>query len=121
MHSRKWVLLFILLLVSLSVAAQQRQISYIDNDGNWYHVYDTDGKKITTQLDHHPRQELQGYLHSRSEIKSGVSFILSLGMSETPLNKGEARRRVLPYPLPRLPLLHSPGHSLQAALRGITL
>ena len=64
----KKVLLFILLLVSLSAAAQQQQISYIDNDGRWYHVYDTDGKKITTQLDHHPRQELQGHLHSRSEL-----------------------------------------------------
>lgn len=44
----KKVLLFILLIVSLSVAAQQRLISYIDNAGSWYHVYDTDGKKITT-------------------------------------------------------------------------
>ena len=114
-------LLFFMLFVSICAHAQQRQISYIDNDGRWYHVYDTDGKKITTQLDHHPRQELQGYLHSRSAIKSGVSTILSLGISETPLNKGEARWQVLPYPLPRLPLLHSFGHSLQAALRGITL
>ena len=28
--------------------AQQRQISYVKNDGSWYHVYDTNGKKITT-------------------------------------------------------------------------
>ena len=54
-----------------------------------------------------------------STVFAVVSTILSLGMSETPLNKGEARRLVLPYPLPRLPLLH--GYSLQAALRGITL
>ena len=59
----------IMLLVSLCAYAQQQQISYIDNDGRWYHVYDTDGKKITTQLDRYPRQELQGHLHSRSEIK----------------------------------------------------
>ena len=44
----KKVLLFILLLVSLSAAAQQRQIAYVKNDGSWYHVYDTNGKKITT-------------------------------------------------------------------------
>ena len=56
-----------------------------------------------------------------STVFAVVSTILSLGMSEMPLNKGEARRRALPYPLPRLPLLHSLGHSLQAALRGITL
>ena len=56
----KKVLLFILLLVSLSATAQQRQISYIDNDGNWYHVYDTDGKKITT-LSKHSVGELVGW------------------------------------------------------------
>ena len=64
----KNVLLIILLFIGLSAAAQQRQISYIDNDSRWYHVYDTNGKKIATQLDHHPRQELQGHLHSRSEL-----------------------------------------------------
>ena len=31
-----------------SANAQQRQISYVDNAGSWYHVYDTNGKKITT-------------------------------------------------------------------------
>lgn len=66
-------LLFFMLFVSICAHAQQRQISYIDNDGRWYHVYDTDGKKITTQLDHHPRQELQGHLHSRSEISENVT------------------------------------------------
>ena len=42
------VLLGILLIMSLSAYAQQRQTSYIDNAGSWYHVYDTNGKKITT-------------------------------------------------------------------------
>ena len=42
------VLLSIILIMSLSANAQQRQISYIDNAGSWYHVYDTNGKKITT-------------------------------------------------------------------------
>ena len=32
-------LLFFMLLVSICAHAQQRQISYIDNDGRWYHVY----------------------------------------------------------------------------------
>ena len=37
-----------MLLVSFSVSAQQRQISYVETSGSWYHVYDTNGKKITT-------------------------------------------------------------------------
>jgi len=45
-NGMKLVLLSILLIMSLSAAAQ-RQISYIDNAGCWYHVYDTNGKKIT--------------------------------------------------------------------------
>lgn len=44
---RTYLLLF-LLLVGINVNAQQRQISYVKNDGSWYHVYDTNGKKITT-------------------------------------------------------------------------
>ena len=44
---RNYLLLF-LLLFSINAFAQQRQISYIDNAGSWYHVYDTNGKKITT-------------------------------------------------------------------------
>ena len=69
----KKVLLFILLLVSLSAAAQQRQISYIDNDGNWYHVYDTDGKKITT-LSKHSVGELVGWSAEIIVTKSGVWY-----------------------------------------------
>jgi len=42
------VIVFVLLLMSISAFAQQRQISYINNAGSWYHVYDTNGKKITT-------------------------------------------------------------------------
>ena len=44
----KKVFVFVLLLIGLSAAAQQRQISYVKNDGSWYHVYDTNGRKITT-------------------------------------------------------------------------
>lgn len=36
------------LLMSLSIQAQQKQISYIKNDGAWYMVYDESGKKIST-------------------------------------------------------------------------
>lgn len=44
---RKFFLLFALL-VSFSANAQQRQISYVEPSGSWYHVYDTNGKKIAT-------------------------------------------------------------------------
>ena len=40
--------LLIFLFASIAVNAQQRHISNIDNSGYWYHVYDTNGKKITT-------------------------------------------------------------------------
>lgn len=38
------------LMMSLSANAQQKQISYVEtsSSGSWYHVYDTNGKKITT-------------------------------------------------------------------------
>ena len=42
------IVLLIALLMGSSANAQQRQISYVDNAGSWYHVYDTNGKKITT-------------------------------------------------------------------------
>ena len=38
----------LMLLLSHSAHAQQRQISHVDISGSWYHVYDTNGKKITT-------------------------------------------------------------------------
>lgn len=42
------ILLSIVLLMDAFAFAQQRQISYIDNSGSWYQVYDTNGKKIST-------------------------------------------------------------------------
>ena len=44
----KILFFLITIVVSLFANAQQRQISYIDNAGSWYHVYETNGKKITT-------------------------------------------------------------------------
>lgn len=41
-------LLSILLIMSLSAAAQ-RQISYINNAGSWIHVWDKTGKKLATR------------------------------------------------------------------------
>ena len=43
------VLLSIILIMSLSANAQQRQISYIDNAGSWIHVWDKTGKKLATR------------------------------------------------------------------------
>ena len=47
MRKYLWLLF---LMMSLSVNAQQKQISYVEtsSSGSWYHVYDTNGKKITT-------------------------------------------------------------------------
>ena len=63
-------LLSILLIMSLSANAQQRQISYIDNAGSWYHVYDTNGKKITT-LSSSAAGELIGWSGEIIVTKSG--------------------------------------------------
>ncbi len=45
---KKHFLFFLALLFANIAIAQQRQISYIDNSGSWYQVYDTNGKKIST-------------------------------------------------------------------------
>lgn len=66
-------LLFFMLLVSICTNAQQQQISYIDNDGKWYNVYDTDGKKITT-LSKHSVGELVGWSAEIIVTKSGVWY-----------------------------------------------
>ena len=43
------IVLLIALLVGSSANAQQRQISYVDNAGSWYHVWDKTGKKLATR------------------------------------------------------------------------
>lgn len=66
---RKLIMAF-MLFVSVNVIAQQRQISYIDNAGSWYHVYDTNGKKITT-LSSSAAGELIGWSGEIIVTKSG--------------------------------------------------
>ena len=63
-------LLFVIsiLLMSLGIQAQQKQISYIKNDGSWYMVYDEQGKKITT-VSRSTVGELVGW---------GIDFFVSL-------------------------------------------
>lgn len=45
---KRILLTFLLLVAILGIQAQQKQISYIKNDGSWYMVYDEQGKKIST-------------------------------------------------------------------------
>ena len=40
--------LFLVIWVSVSVQAQQKEISYIETTKNWYYIYDESGKKIKT-------------------------------------------------------------------------
>ena len=40
------IVLLIALLMGSSANALQRQISYVDNAGSWYHVWDKTGKKL---------------------------------------------------------------------------
>ncbi len=42
------IISFLLFVLVASGMQAQKQISYIKNDGAWYHVYDESGKKVTT-------------------------------------------------------------------------
>ena len=42
----KRITIFMFLLVTLTMQAQQKEISYIETTKNWYYVYDEAGKKI---------------------------------------------------------------------------
>lgn len=44
---KRIVMIMMLMLTAVGMQAQ-RQISYIKSDGAWYHVYDENGKKVTT-------------------------------------------------------------------------
>lgn len=61
------------LLLSLSASAQQRQISHVDISGSWYHVYDTNGKRITT-LANSSVGELVGWSGEIIVTKSGAWY-----------------------------------------------
>ena len=69
---RKLFLLFMLLL-SISTNAQQRKISHVDTSGSWYHVYDTNGKKITI-LANQSVGELIGWSSEIIVTKSGAWY-----------------------------------------------
>lgn len=43
---KRIIVVISLVLMALGIQAQQKQISYIKNDGAWYLVYDESGKKI---------------------------------------------------------------------------
>lgn len=45
---KRFLTLLMFALMVLGSQAQQKQISYIKDDGSWYQVYDAQGKKITT-------------------------------------------------------------------------
>ncbi len=45
---KRTIITIVLSIIVLGIQAQQRQISYIKNDGAWYMVYDESGKKICT-------------------------------------------------------------------------
>ena len=39
----------LMLLLSISAYAQQRQISHVDISGNWLHIWDKTGKKLSSR------------------------------------------------------------------------
>lgn len=72
MRKYLWLLF---LMMSLSANAQQRQISYVEtsSSGSWYHVYDTNGKKITT-LAQQSVGEVVGWSSEIIVTKSGAWY-----------------------------------------------
>lgn len=44
----KRLLIFVLLMMAMTIQAQQKEISYIETTKNWYYIYDESGKKIKT-------------------------------------------------------------------------
>ncbi|MBR1768154.1 MAG: hypothetical protein IJ742_05525 [Prevotella sp.] len=69
----KNLLLLFTLILSISASAQQRQISHVDISGSWYHVYDTNGKRITT-LANSSVGELVGWSGEIIVTKSGAWY-----------------------------------------------
>ena len=65
---KRFVTLLSFALMVLGMQAQQKQISYIKQDGSWYQVYDENGKKITT-LSKSSVGEIKGW---------GTDFFVSL-------------------------------------------
>jgi hypothetical protein len=47
-RTMKKLFTIVLLLVTLTMQAQQKEISYIETTKNWYYIYDESGKKIKT-------------------------------------------------------------------------
>ncbi len=45
---KKIIITILFSVTVLSIQAQQKQISYIKNDGSWYMIYDEQGKKMST-------------------------------------------------------------------------
>ena len=44
----KKLFIFVLLMMAMTIQAQQKEISYIETTKNWYYIYDESGKKIKT-------------------------------------------------------------------------
>ena len=62
-----------MLFLSHSAYAQQRQISHVDISCSWYHVYETNGKRITT-IANSSVGELVGWSSEIIVTKSGAWY-----------------------------------------------
>lgn len=67
------LVILLVLFVTISANAKQRKISHVDTSGSWYHVYDTNGKKITT-LANQSVGELIGWSSEIIVTKSGAWY-----------------------------------------------
>lgn len=61
--------IFAILLFMLTIGAKAQSISYIETTGNWYYIYDLNGKKIKTLSTN--IGELKGFSASILVVKNG--------------------------------------------------
>lgn len=67
--------MFICILFSTVLFAQQKQISYIEETKNWYYIYDESGKKINT-LSRSGFGEIKGWGNDFLVIKRGAYYLI---------------------------------------------
>ena len=71
----KKLFIFVLLMMAMTIQAQQKEISYIETTKNWYYIYDESGKKIKT-LYRNGIGEIKGWGKDFFVTKRGAYYLI---------------------------------------------
>lgn len=71
----KRLLIFVLLMMAMTIQAQEKEISYIETTKNWYYIYDESGKKIKT-LYRSSIGDIQGWGKDFFVTKRGAFYLI---------------------------------------------